>query len=354
MGKRISGQANKEAQELRTPYTVLLTDKQTKAGSILLLALWCLCILSTFAVILGYNVRSKISLIRRLEERDKCFFYALAGVKRASAYLKAEPLKDIYTLVDSYADMSGIFKDVSVDDGNFSIVAPYSTGVRYGFIDEESRININSVDMTVLKRLFKYVLDMDEMPAQDLAACVIDWRDSDSELSIPVGSAEDRYYSGLDSPYEAKDDNFEMPDELLLVKGMTPEYFSKLGGYITVYGAGIVNANTASKAVLIALGLNEKLADAIISFRAGGDALPGTGDDNVFSSSSGIAAAVSKYYRLGESETAQINSVAERYLGVNSAFFRAESIASLRNRSNATHVVCVLSRRGRIIYWREL
>jgi general secretion pathway protein K len=333
------------------PYALRRTHK----GSILIVALWSLCILSTFAVILGYGVRSKIMLIRRLEERDKCYFIAQAGIKRAIAYLKAQAPQSYDCLTDSWANNEAVFKDISVDNGTFSIIAPYSEQVRYGLADEESKININSADRAVLRRLFQYVLGMDEIPAQELAACIVDWRDNDSELSLPIGSAEDRYYTGLDYPYGAKDNSFEMLDELLLVKGITQEYYEKLRGYITVYGSGRVNVNTAGKAVLFALGLNEKTAEIIVSYRNGEDAMPGTGDDIIFLACSDIAPKLAQVYHLGDSEIAQINNVAERYLSTGSTVFAVESLAALNNRKDrAMQVICVFGRSGNILYWREL
>jgi general secretion pathway protein K len=52
---------------------------------------------------------------------------------------------------------------------------------------------------------------------------ILDWRDEDSLHR--ANGAEDDYYRSLPEPYEAKDDDFESVEELLLVKGVTPEMF---------------------------------------------------------------------------------------------------------------------------------
>ena len=87
-----------------------------------------------------------------------------------------------------------IFKDVNAEGGVFSVCygdSDISDGetaliTRYGLIDEERKINLNSSGQEVIERLFRIGLGMDDMRAQELAASIKDWRDKDSELSIPV------------------------------------------------------------------------------------------------------------------------------------------------------------------------
>ena len=97
----------------------------------------------------------------------------------------------------------------------------------------------------MIERLFRIGLGMDDMRA-GVAASIKDWRDKDSELSIPVGSAEDFLYRGLKYPYEAKDEDLESLDELL-VNGMTKDIFERIKDYVTVWGSGMVNINTAGR-----------------------------------------------------------------------------------------------------------
>jgi DNA uptake protein ComE-like DNA-binding protein len=60
---------------------------------------------------------------------------------------------------------------------------------------------------------------------------------------------------------------FSTINEVLLVEDVTNDIFSLFKDSITVYGTGKVNINTASKAVLIALGLDGEEADLILRFR---------------------------------------------------------------------------------------
>lgn len=326
-------------------------------ASILILALWSLCLLATFAVILGYEVRQKLTLVNRLDERDRLHFIAEAGIKKAISQIKEEPEKNYDALKDDWSN-SIVFKEIDIGDGKFSISHDYinvHTGLTeswYGLIDEESKININKVNQTIMERLFR-VVDFDETQAQELAAAIVDWRDSDSELSIPLGSAEDSYYRNLEYPYEAKDANFEVLEEVLLVKGIDKNIFEKIKNYITIYGSGKINVNTASKTILLALGLSEDIVDKIVSFRLGEDGIIGTSDDNVFDTPSNIVPKLSQSFHLSDSEIANLGVIVDQYLVTNSHNFMARCISKLNGKKKTTEVICVINRSGKILYWQE-
>ena len=327
-------------------------------GTILIISLWSLCLLTTFSVILGYQVRQKLTLVNRLDERDKLHFIAEAAIKKAAVELKKEPEKTYDALKDTWSNNISAFKEIDIGDGKFSILYDYideQSGIqetRFGLLDEERKININKLDATVLRRLF-HILGFDEIESQELAASIVDWRDSDSELSIPIGSAEDSYYRNLTYPYEAKDAEFEALDEILLVKGMTQDTFQNLKDYITIYGSGKVNINTASKPVLLALGLDDDIVDKILLFRAGEDGIAGTIDDNVFDAPSSIVPKLSQSCHLSDSEVAQLSVVVDQYLVTNSDNFMVKAIAKLNNRKNTAELICVVNRSGKVLYWQE-
>jgi general secretion pathway protein K len=333
-------------------------SRKYKRASILIIALWSVCLLTTLAVILGYEVRQKIILVKRLDERDKTHFIAEAAVKKAIVELNKETEKNYDALNDNWSNNSFAFKEVNVGDGEFTISydfnpdeEPDSTETRYGMIDEEGKININKSDFGVLERFFR-LFGLGESEAQDLAYSIIDWRDADSQLSMPLGSAEDYYYRNLSHPYEAKDGDFEVLEEILLVKGMTHDFFQKIKDYITVYGKGKININTASKNVILALGVSADLADKIVSFRSGKDTIAGTSDDNIFQIPSDMVTELSEFYRLSDPELLQLNSISEK-ITTKSENFMIRATAGLKKGKFTASVSCVISRGGKILYWSE-
>ena len=328
-------------------------------GSILMIALWSLCLLSVFAVVLGYGVRQRVTLSKRLDERSRLRLIAEAGVKKAIAELKSEEMKSYDCLSDPWSNNIAAFKDVKLGDGKF-IVAYNSIDwkrlapeIRYGATDEESKININTTNRQVLERLFMIVLNLRDAEAQELAASIIDWRDTDNELSVPTGSAEDSYYKGLTYPYGAKNGSFEILDELLLVKGVSKGVFDRLVDYLTIYGDGKVNINTASKPVLLALGLGEDMVDKIIDFRYGKDGILGTADDGIFDAQANIVPKLSQAYNLNDSDLVKLTPIVEQNLTTYSNNFTIRSVAILDNGRNAMETRSVVGRNGKVLYWKE-
>lgn len=330
-------------------------------GSILIITIWSICFLSTLAVILGLGVRQKLQLVQRLDERDKLHLVGAAGIKLAIVQIGQNKESAFYSFQDISANDPSVFKEITLGEGRVDIrydlfdeLTGGQTKVRYGLIDEERKINVNTADAEVMERLLKFVLNVDEVRAQDLAASIVDWRDADSELSTPVGSAEDSFYRNLTyNPYEAKDAPLEALDELRLVKGMDANSMEKLKDYLTVFGDGKININTAPKAVLLAVGMSAYLADKVMSYRSGKDGVMGTEDDNVFDLSSNIVAHLSQFVNLSDSEVADLSRIADQFLKVQSENFMARAVAHLNNRRNTTEVVAVFNRNGDILYWHE-
>ena len=329
-------------------------------GSILILTVWSVCFLSTLAVMLGLGVRQKLQLVQRLDERDRLRLIAAAGIQRAIVQIGQDKESTFFSFIDRCADDPSVFKDMEIGNGSVSIRYDFfddasgQTKIRYGIIDEERKINVNTADTAVMERLFEFLLGGDETRAQDLAAAITDWRDAYSELSTPVGSAEDSFYRNLTyNPYESKDAPLEALDELRLVKDMDANSMERLKDYLTVFGDGKININTAPKAVFWALGMSTYLTDKVMSYRSGKDKALGTADDNVFKSAPNIVSDLSQFTSLSDSEVADLTRIADQFLTVQSQNFMARAVAHLNNRRNTTEVVAVFSRNGDILYWHE-
>ncbi len=90
----------------------------------------------------------------------------------------------------------------------------------------------------------------DENEAQSILDAIIDWLDADDK-ELDLG-AESSYYQSLPEPYSCRNGPVQYVEELLLVKGITPELLfgsgeqKGLADYLTVNGDdGKVNINTA-------------------------------------------------------------------------------------------------------------
>ncbi len=331
-------------------------------GMVLIFALWVLGILTILAVSLAAGIRQKITLIGRLDERSRMNYLLQAAVKKTAGYIhlqmedssfeftptvKAHLLNntDALTRIDFKYDSAGVGYLISTGDKD--------TELRWGVVDEESKINLNKTDPMTLIALLSNALSLNEEQATKLARSLLDWRlYGESEIN---GFFSDDYYANLQYPYLKKNAPYENLDEILLVKGVDKATFDKIAPYVTVYGQGAVNINTASKEVLEALGISEALADKIFRFRRGKDGIEATGDDHVFTKTFEIAADINAVVALTLDETRLIDSLnAKGVLGANSYYYFIEATGKLSNKPTTRTVRAVYSSRDdKIVYWKE-
>lgn len=230
-------------------------------------------VLSTVA--LEFSRRSGIGLRMAVNYADskKAYFYAFGGYKAALALLMSD--KNSY---DGPGDpWYGELPTIPVDSGTIFVTIE----------DEKARYNVKKLvtdygiedrrRRAMLERIFQY-LEIEP----ELIDGITDWQDSD-DYQMPMG-AEVQYYNSQVPPYEPRNAPILTLGELILVKGITRElYFMPpsrisqgaseelhpLSHYLTVYGDGMININTAELPVLISLSkdLDMGIAEDIISYR---------------------------------------------------------------------------------------
>jgi general secretion pathway protein K len=136
--------------------------------------------------------------------------------------------------------------------------------------DESGKIPLNKLvvgndyDPNIKKILLRLLtlpeFGLDERKAGELVDAIKDWIDADNEVT--GAGAESSYYESLALPYAAKNAALDCIEELLMVKGITKDIFAGtkekpgLAQYVTVYGDGPVNINTAPQMVLRSLSSN--------------------------------------------------------------------------------------------------
>lgn len=333
------------------------------SGTVLILALWSLGLLTVFAIQMGVNVRQKITLVSRLEKRNHLQFIVEGGIQKAIAILNDELDQEEYHYsAESKAlrhNNKEQFDKNEMGIGFFEVSYKCFDGPtmdlekKYGIIDEESKINLNGVAEDVLSSLVEYAVQLDPMDAKKLARAIIDWREyGESEI---VGFFSDDYYDNLEYPYPAKNSDFEIIDELLLVKNMNEDIFKKLLPYLTVYGDGRVNINTVSKIVLKALGLDAVLIEKISFVRRGPDGVDSTEDDYVFQNPGTISGELAQLVELKEDELLQIYQlVVDKKLSTYSYFYWIKSTGQLTTSAAKKTIDCIYDTKARKIkYWRE-
>ena len=311
-----------------------------RRGSILIVALWALFFLSALALALNAYINPQISLASKLKERAKCYYLAKAGVEKAIQTIAADKTPAYVALKDLQNENE--FKEKELGEGMFNIVV----------VDEERKININKASFDVMKRFFEIAAGVTDKDASGIADSVIDWRDTDN--GTREFGAEDSYYQTLSPPYPCKNKDFEVIEELLLVKGISRENFNKVKYRVTIYGQGAVNINTAERKVLESLGMSGILAAKVINFRNGYDGVEATEDDDVFTNVSAIVDGLRKVEDLSQEEINQLsNAIGSGLISVTSDNFTGKSAGKLKNRAVSSNITFVFGRDKKIKCWKE-
>jgi hypothetical protein len=135
----------------------------------------------------------------------------------------------IFNNVETLRGITLIPDDNPADRGSFSVIAPnfnsdgYLEGVRHGLEDESTRLNLNTLLHAEKLAPGKGRTLLMALPGmtEDIADAILDWIDADDEAR-ELG-AEIDHYSGLSPAYAPKNGPLETVEELLLIRGVTPQ-----------------------------------------------------------------------------------------------------------------------------------
>ena len=130
------------------------------------------------------------------------------------------------------------------------------------------QLNLNRMSEEQLRTLFAFVLG-NFSKADLLSQTIADWRDLDDDKR-PSGEERDGYLKKglLALPANGP---FRQVAELRMVSGMTQEIYEAVAPYLTTYGDGTVNLNTAPTPVLRAMpGMTDAVLNNILSQRSNG------------------------------------------------------------------------------------
>lgn len=203
--------------------------KIPREGSALILALWTLFFLAALTVAVGTQVSSVLNLASQLRSGLSARALAVAGAETA-----------IFDLAAGAPDLTNNparFCDSSVLEGGaftvyYTTLQDGVTVTNYGLGPESRKLNLNRASTLEMSALLCAVGGVTPEAASSIAASIVDWRDPDS-MSL-TGGAEEQYYASLSSVYPCHNADLTVVEELLLVKGMTPELFGRIRPHVTV------------------------------------------------------------------------------------------------------------------------
>jgi general secretion pathway protein K len=243
-----------------------LTSRSNRGGA-LLTVLWLSAALSAIAFSVATTVRGEIERSATGADGVRGYFLARGALQRALLWVQ--------------------WLEYRNPDGSPRYWTPGMRRIQYEFpngvadvelIPESSKLNVNTSKPEDLFRLVTAVGGTAEQ-ASEITSAIIDWRST-----VPNGVSEfDQFYLSQTPSFRARHASLEEIEEILVVKGMTPELFHGtfirtaegrlqarpgLRDCLSVYSAGgAVDVNSAPAPVLAAIGLSPDVVETIVQMR---------------------------------------------------------------------------------------
>jgi len=236
------------------------------SGSILVTSIWVLA----FFIILTIGLYSIVSSQIRLAGRFQHIVLGQHLARSTCVYALARRREDKATYDVFYKLRQKQKIELGIGESAYTL------------IDEESKININVASGEIIKKLLETAAGLSEASAQELSEALVNYR---------------------------SEHPFNLKEELLNIEGVKEDIFNACKDYITVYGKGEININTASPEVLRAFGLEDGMVEAVVNFRLGSDGKEETEDDGYFENAGEVIEKLRSFKMLSDKEEAELVSL---------------------------------------------
>jgi general secretion pathway protein K len=233
-------------------------------GTALLAVLWMSAGLAAIAFSLATTVRGETERTTTAVDDLRTYYLAQGAIQRGILDMqpgRAREGEDKYIL------------------GQPRFLFHFPTGeVTVEVIPETAKLDINRIQPERLLSLL-IALGQDPEAAQETAAAIVDWRTANSSLF-------DAFYESRTPSFRPRHASFEEIEELLSVKGVTPDVYygtyvrdtsvtppqlvarGGLKNCLSVYGSNTsVDVNGADPAVMLALGVPPEAVSAVVARR---------------------------------------------------------------------------------------
>ncbi|HBA84831.1 MAG TPA: hypothetical protein DCZ95_12120 [Verrucomicrobia bacterium] len=268
------------------------SSSSSQSGAALIVALWVIIILSLLISAFAFDMHVESGITSFYRKRLKAQYAAQAGVEYAKFLLvqsykannaeesdeEKEDLRIKAINLSRGVALTGLSKEIG--QGKFTI----------DIMPEPGRRNVNNLS----DEDWEEILDQGNVSEEkwpELIDCFNDWIDESDEHRLNGAESDDSFYE--ERGYEVKNAKLDTVDELLLIKGFSPaivyggpsenegeESYPGIAQFLTTWGDGKLNVNTASKEVLMTLpDIDEWVVDDIVEGRVGKDQTEGTKDD---------------------------------------------------------------------------
>ncbi len=210
-------------------------DGENRGGSVLIIVLVFVVLLTlagfTFTSLMQTEEEAARLMTRRLQSK----YLIDSGVDYTRLFLSYDraTIREKGGRWDNVAFQNvpvALDRELPGNIGRFTVISPgldddgNPEGFRYGLQDESAKVNLNVLPLLdnyppggISRQLLMNLPYMSE----DIADAILDWLDEDDE--VREYGAESSYYTGLAVPYECRNGPMDSLDELLLIRGITPQ-----------------------------------------------------------------------------------------------------------------------------------
>jgi general secretion pathway protein K len=243
-----------------------MTSRSQQKGGALLMVLWLAAALSAIAFSLAASVRAEIEHSSTAADGLRATYLATGAVERGIQWMLWGPDYRLPTGGPRFWEPNQPRMTMSFPSGDALIE----------MIPESAKLNINSASAEQIERVVMAVSN-DPARSRDITAAILDWRGSAARPDF------DQFYLSIRPTFRARHASFQEIEELLLVRGMTPELF--YGNYVpdpegrlfatgglrdcmSVWGSmGPFDINGVSPALMAAQGMTPGAVQAVMERR---------------------------------------------------------------------------------------
>ena len=225
------------------------------SGMALILTILIISLIVALTLQFNTSMRSDLHAAANLRDGIKLGYIAKSGFNYVLAVLLDDD-NSVDSFHDTWADSKSLSEN-SADlfgDDRFEVkvsVSDYSGRIQINKIVNDDKKTYNDKQKDLLTRFLKS-FGVEDEEVSNIRDAIKDWIDADNDVT-GFGGAENSYYQTLERPYSCKNAPVEFLEQLLLVKGISQEIFSHISPYLSPYGDGKININTAKPLVLGAL-----------------------------------------------------------------------------------------------------
>jgi general secretion pathway protein K len=332
--------------------------RDAREGAALIVSIWVILLMSLLISSMAFDMQVEANVAAYQRKRVKAQYLARSGMEWATAVLtrKVTETMDQELVLEPDQDEQLVVASINLSRGVGVSGIQKELGAGRFILDilpEESRRNVNLLNEDDWKEILDQA-GVENTRWPELIDCVLDWIDDNDTHRLHGAESDDPFYK--DREYEVKNAPLDTVDELLMIKGFdesilyggkSPESdkvtYTGIAGWLTTWGDGKLNVNTASREVMMTLPeIEEYVIDAIIEYRTGPDGIPNTKDD-------GFRDVDEVIVKTGFDATYRhLITVTER------KYLRVVSIGEVEGVRNGIWAVLQADDRGIIpVYWRE-